>query len=168
MTPLTVFFRTLIKSSAIFVGAGYIMLHPSLDLRSTGRGAVTAQKSPAEAAIDGLVAALKDSDAHVRARAASALGDIGERTAVEPLIALIRDADVDVRSRAISALGEIGDARAVEPLTAALKDTDSGVRLRAVKALAELTDSSGPNPRPRPHPRPRPVVHLSVHPPFEG
>ena len=26
MTPLTVFFRTLMKSSAIFVGAGYIML----------------------------------------------------------------------------------------------------------------------------------------------
>ena len=35
MTPLTVFFRTLLKSSAIFVGAGYIMLHPSLDMRST-------------------------------------------------------------------------------------------------------------------------------------
>ena len=28
MTPLTVFFRTLLKSSAIFMGAGYIMLHP--------------------------------------------------------------------------------------------------------------------------------------------
>ena len=54
MTPLTVFFRTLMKSSAIFVGAGYIMLHPSLDLRSTARGGVTAQKSPAEAAVDGL------------------------------------------------------------------------------------------------------------------
>jgi len=38
MTPLTVFFRTLVKSSAIFLGAGYIMLHPSIDLRSTARG----------------------------------------------------------------------------------------------------------------------------------
>ena len=42
MTPLTVFFRTLMKSSAIFMGAGYIMLHPSLDMRSAARGAVTA------------------------------------------------------------------------------------------------------------------------------
>ena len=74
MTPLTVFFRTLMKSSAIFVGAGYIMLHPSLDLRSTARGGVTAQKSPAEAAVDGLVAALKDSDPGVRRQAAAALG----------------------------------------------------------------------------------------------
>ena len=74
MTPLTVFFRTLLKSSAIFMGAGYIMLHPSLDMRSGTRGAVTAQKSPSEAAIDGLIAALKDSDAGVRRQAAAALG----------------------------------------------------------------------------------------------
>ena len=33
MTPLTVFYRTLMKSSAVFLGAGWIMLHPSLDWR---------------------------------------------------------------------------------------------------------------------------------------
>ena len=70
MRPLTVFFRTLSESSAIFVGAGFIILHPSLDW-SPGRRRATAQsgdrchraEEPAEAAIDGLIAALKDSDA---------------------------------------------------------------------------------------------------------
>ena len=77
MTPLTVFFRTLLKSSAIFIGAGYIMLHPSLDVRSGARSAVTAQKSPSEAATDALIVALKDSDAGVRRQAASAFGERG-------------------------------------------------------------------------------------------
>ena len=34
MSPVTVFFRTLLKSSAMFVGAAAIFLHPSLDWRS--------------------------------------------------------------------------------------------------------------------------------------
>ena len=33
MSPLTVFLRTLAKSTAIFLGAGAIFLNPSLDLR---------------------------------------------------------------------------------------------------------------------------------------
>ena len=40
MSPLTVFLRTLIKSSAIFLGAGAIFLNPSLDW-SASRAAVT-------------------------------------------------------------------------------------------------------------------------------
>ena len=30
MSPVTVFFRTLLKSSAIFIGTAAIFLHPSL------------------------------------------------------------------------------------------------------------------------------------------
>ena len=33
MNPVTVFFRTLLKSSAIFIGATAIFLHPSLEWR---------------------------------------------------------------------------------------------------------------------------------------
>src|SRR3954454_2009908 len=112
MTPLTVFFRTLMKSSAIFLGAGYIMLHPSLDVRSSARAGVTAQKSPAEAAIDGLVAALKDTDPGVRRQAAAALGQAGNRRAVPGLIELLKDAMPEVRQRAVSALADIGDPSA--------------------------------------------------------
>ena len=40
MSPLTVFIRTLIKSSAICLGAGFIFLNPSLDWsRRQRRGA---------------------------------------------------------------------------------------------------------------------------------
>src|SRR5262245_58293874 len=126
MTPLTVFFRTLTKASAIFLGAGFIMLHPSLDLRARGPRtsltqavtsgfALTAQKSPPEAAVDGLVLALKDSDAGVRRQAASALGQTGSRRAVPGLIELLKDPLVDVRQHAISALAEIGDPSAAGP-----------------------------------------------------
>ena len=57
MSPLTVFIRTLAKSTAIFLGAGLIFLNPSLEVRglselkrlstggSIGGLGVTAQKS---------------------------------------------------------------------------------------------------------------------------
>ena len=117
MTPLTVFFRTLLKSSAIFIGAGYVMLHPSLDLRSGARSAVTAQKSPAEAAIDALITALKDSDAGVRRQAASALGQRGSRRAVPALIELLKDSLPEVRQqRARRRCTQIGDPPAAPAL----------------------------------------------------
>ena len=69
MSTLTVFVRTLMKSSAIFMGAGHMMLHPSLNMRSG-----TAARSPRSRArakgADGLIGALKDSDAGVRRQAA--------------------------------------------------------------------------------------------------
>ena len=79
MSPFAVFFRTLSRSSAICLGIGMIVINPPLEwspgramtqVRLTG---VTAQKSPNEAAIDGLIGALKDSDAGVRKHAALAL-----------------------------------------------------------------------------------------------
>ena len=48
MSTLTVFVRTLMKTSAIFIGATAVMLHPSLNWSSSR--AVTAQQSPAEGA----------------------------------------------------------------------------------------------------------------------
>src|SRR5687768_16023962 len=98
MTPLVVFVRTLMKTSAIFIGVAAVMLHPSLEWSASsttqqtsaeeardGLG-VTAGQAPAEAAIDGLVGALKDVDAGVRRQAAAALGEIGNARAVPGLI----------------------------------------------------------------------------------
>ena len=51
MSPLTVFVRTLMKTSAIFIGATAVFLHPRLDWSASGgaraqRGAETALASP--------------------------------------------------------------------------------------------------------------------------
>ena len=80
MSPVAVFVRTLVKSSAIFIGAAAIFLNPALEWRSgsqaTGgsRGtAVSAGQAGSEAAIDGLIALLKDTDAGVRRAAVNAL-----------------------------------------------------------------------------------------------
>src|SRR6185436_6029589 len=122
MSPLAVFVRTLLKTSAIFIGATVVMLHPSLDRSrgvassvdwSPGLARVTAGQSPTEAAIDALVGALKDSDAGVRRQAAAALGSLRNPRAVQGLVAALKDADADVRVRVVSALGEIGDRQAV-------------------------------------------------------
>ena len=85
MSPLTVFLRTLFKSSAIFLGAGLIFLNPSLD-GFAKRNAVTAQKSANEQAVDALTAALKDSDTGVRRQAAFALGQLRSTRALPALI----------------------------------------------------------------------------------
>src|SRR4051794_15503449 len=97
MSPATVFFRTLLKSSAIFIGAAAIFLHPSLEWRSTAQQTagtlVGAQQSGSEAAVDALIGALKDSDASVRREAARALSQMNSRRAVPALAAALKDAD---------------------------------------------------------------------------
>lgn len=130
MSPVTVFFRTLLKSSAIFIGAAAIFLHPSLEWggRAVDRATVGAQQSAREAAIAALIDALTDQN-------------------------------TNVRIAAMDALGEIGDARALEPLTQALKDKDATIRRHAALAIARLSGAGGPNPRPEPRPRPRPNPH---------
>ena len=105
MSPLTVFLKTLAKSSAIFLGVGLIFLNPSLEW--SGSRAVTAQKSPAEAAVDALTAALKDSDAGVRKQATFALGQMKTSRAVPALIEALKDENADVRNAAAGALKSI-------------------------------------------------------------
>ena len=61
MSPLTVFIRTLAKSTAIFLGAGLDLPQP-VAVDWPARAPVTAQKSPTEEAADALIGALKDSD----------------------------------------------------------------------------------------------------------
>jgi hypothetical protein len=132
MSPLTVFFRTLLKSSAIFIGTAMIFLHPSLEWRDANgdRTAVGAQQSAREGAIAGLIALLKDTDPGVRAQAADTLG-------------------------------EIGDHKALDALTGALKDEDASVRRHAAAAIAKLSGGTGPHPHPHPLPHPMPS-HVKV------
>ena len=164
MSPAAVFVRTLLKSSAIFVGTALIFLHPSLEWRSNARpGAsgtlVGAQQSGSEAAVDALIVALKDTDASVRREAARALAQLNSRRAAPALAAAMKDADDSMRATIVGALGEIGDSRALEPLTQALKDSDASVRRSAAAAIADLAgDGPHPHPNPHPHPHPRPIA----------
>jgi HEAT repeat protein len=160
MSPVTVFFRTLLKSSAVFIGAAAIFLHPSLEWRGTAvdRTAVGAQQGAREAAVAGLIALLKDPDPGVRSQAADTLAELEAHDAVDALIASVKDANVDVRRHVIDALGEIGDPKALDALTRALKDEDAGVRRHAAAAIAEVSgDGTGPRPHPHPHPHPHPM-----------
>jgi hypothetical protein len=144
MTPLTVFVRTLMKTSAIFIGATVVFLHPSLEWSRT-RG-LTAQQGPADAIIDALTGALKDSDAGVRRQAAVSLGQMDNARAVPALIEALKDAEPGVKQRAIVALGQLGDARAAAGLAATLKDASPDIRARAASALGELQDRSAVEP----------------------
>ena len=79
MTPLTVFFRTLAEIERhLHRRAGFVILHPSLDCGRAvvARDARHRAAEPAEAAVDGLIGALKDTDAGVRRQAADALGEL--------------------------------------------------------------------------------------------
>ncbi len=82
-----------------------------------------------------LITALKNENPLIRARASSALGDIGDRGAVPSLCAALEDGDKKVQFSAMDALGTIKDERAITPLLKKLKDPDSGVRNRAAEIL---------------------------------
>ena len=99
MTPLAVFVRTLLKTSAIFIGTTFVFLHPPLDW-SPGR-TVTAHQSPADAAVDALVVALQDSDRHVSRTAAASLARLANPRSLRALTrAMNSDPDEAVRQHA--------------------------------------------------------------------
>ncbi len=74
MSPMTVFVRALLKSSAICLGVALAIVQPSFGGGPPRRA--VAQQSPTQAAIDGLVEALRDPDPGVRRNAAFALGEL--------------------------------------------------------------------------------------------
>lgn len=136
MSPLTVFVRTLLKSSAICLGIALAVVQPSVDEGASRQA--TAHPSPTEAAIDGLLVALDDADPGVRGYAAAALGKLRSRRAVPALIDVVRDSQPEVRMQAVTALGKIGDSRSRPALNTALHDPDECVRSQAEWALDAL------------------------------
>lgn len=84
----------------------------------------------------------------VRAEAAEALKQLGDKSAVEPLIHALKDISAEVRRRAAEALGRLGDTRAVEPLVALLKEDEDWEVLMDEKgdirpSVAEALDRLG-------------------------
>src|SRR4029078_13294732 len=97
MSPVTVFFRTLRRASAVFLGVAAMFLHPPLEWRAASQRVVGAQQAPSEAAIDGLIGLLKDPDVGVRRQAASSLAELGNARAVAGLAAALYDQDTEGR-----------------------------------------------------------------------
>jgi hypothetical protein len=108
MSAMTVFIRTLLKTSAIFIGTTVVFLHPPLDW--TPARTITAQKSPAEAAIDALILALHDSDAHVRRTAAASLARLAQARSLPALTSALHDPDAVVRQHASRGVRNIHQA----------------------------------------------------------
>ena len=126
MTPLAVFFKTLSRTSALFIGVALVFLHPPLDW---GRSrSVSAGKGPRQATIEGLSYALRDPDAGVRravARALEAYAVIdAQRATVVDLTTQLSSEDVVARTRAACELRDIGSeaAPALNKLVALLAD----------------------------------------------
>ena len=92
-----------------------------------------------------LVELLTAPEAHVRRRAALALGRVGLAEGVEPLAAALADPEDEIRQMSAFALGLIGDAGATEPLMGALEDPSPKVQGRAAEALARIgAESAAP------------------------
>ena len=67
-------------------------------------------------------------DADVRQRAISALGEIGDTRAATAIAAALKDPSPSIRARAANALGELSDPTAVDALIAAARDANADVR----------------------------------------
>lgn len=98
-----------------------------------------AQVVPAPPVPD-LVRLLGDSGAHLRRRAALAVGRVGLAQGIAPLVQGMADPVAEVRAMSAFALGLIGDEAAVEPLVDALGDESAIVQGRAAQALGLIGD----------------------------
>ncbi len=85
-----------------------------------------------------LLALLEAPEAHLRRRAALAVGRVGLSAGVEALVGRLADPEIEVRRMAAFGLGLIGDAGAVDALVAALDDPSLAVQGRAAQALGRL------------------------------
>lgn len=90
-------------------------------------------------AVEPLIQMLAHEDQAVRMRSAWALGIIGQ-PALERLLELAEGNDARLRVEAIRVLGVIGEGRAVNPLIHALTDTDPRMAQRAAIALGKIGD----------------------------
>ena len=105
MTPLAVFIRTLLRTSAIFIGTTMVFLHPPNEWTS-GR-TVSAGPSGREMAVDALISVMNDSDAGVRRQVAASLGTSANPRALPALRMMLHDAEPAVRRAALWSINKI-------------------------------------------------------------
>jgi HEAT repeat protein len=108
--------------------------------RRTAADALADMGAAAQEAVPQLTAALTDSDAELRWRAARALGLIGDAKATEALRKASSDGEAMVRAQAIFALGRLkaDDQESLRAVVAGLADKEAQVRRAAVRSLAMI------------------------------
>jgi HEAT repeat protein len=109
MSPMTVFVRALLKSSAICLGVALAIVQPSFGGGPPRRA--VAQQSPTQAAIDGLVEALRDPDPGVRRNAAFALGELRAANISRQALVASRRSSVGSPSHQSRVVQSAGDHR---------------------------------------------------------
>lgn len=108
--------------------------HPSRSWAAAVLGEVKATR-----AYPALVRALNDLDDEVRAKAAGALGRLGDQRAVPHLLdRLLTDPIPFVRARIAGALGQFAGNEVIESLVRSLGDPAWWVRMRSVEALEQI------------------------------
>ena len=111
---------------------------------SAGAGVAPPSAVPVPPRAD-LLALLEAPEAHLRRRAALAVGRVGLPDGVDALVGLLADPEPEVRQMAAFGLGLIGDPGAADVLVDALDDPAPAVQGRAAQALARLgADSAAP------------------------
>ncbi len=84
-----------------------------------------------------------DASAQVRARAADAIGQLGQLSSSNALAAAVSDASPNVRYAAVEAIGQLHDIeKAPDALVKATQSSDLRLRRRAAMTLSEIHDPS--------------------------
>lgn len=102
---------------------------------------ITAGQLQLEGAVAPLLKLLPRSEGVQRARIATALGRIGDRTAAKTLLKLLNDDDPAMRTEAARALGRLGISQTRDRLFQSLLDPDETVRFAVGTALGQLGDA---------------------------
>ena len=118
-------------------------LEAATALRYLGLEAKGEEHQQLKAAVPALVAALKDKNEILRARAALALGNIDPVVVIGPMVAALNDVAWSVRVSAAYALAQAGPA-AVPALIQALKSDNSRARIGAIDALRDIGNDARP------------------------
>jgi len=114
MNSAAVFVRTLLRTSAIFIGTTVVFLHPPSDWSAATTAAgghpartVQAGEAPAENAVTKLIEAIADPVVEVRRQVAASLGTIGNPRALPALRRALNDDEPAVRRAALRAISKI-------------------------------------------------------------
>lgn len=93
------------------------------------------------AAIEPLMALLRNPEFPQRRLVVEALSGIADERVAAPLLGVLKDSDPHVRVAAIEALANVKSSASVEPLLALLRDNDPVVRAAAANTLGKVADA---------------------------
>jgi HEAT repeat protein len=137
--PVQVLTRALAAHGAAGISLALSRLRsPSAAVRTAAADVLASASGPHPGVCAALLSALDDGESEVRARAAKAIGNIGDAGAVGSLIKTLADPVWFVRLQTAKAIGALAHERAVRALVTALTDEAWQVRAAAAEALRRV------------------------------